>query len=154
MFKSKELQSKIHQFIRKFGFLGPRMTPCGEKIKLTHAHILMILLEEGVLNKSISQVYLARKLGINKSNIKRPCDDMEREGLLEQVPCEFDLRQKRIVLTLKGKRLAKVLQKNSSNRFSNLFKQIPKDERVNVLRALDILISALSAFEVEKIDET
>ena len=144
--EGKELQNKIHEFVRKFGLLGPRMTPCGQKIRLTLAHILMILLEEGTSDNSISHVYLARKIGINKSNIKRPCDDMENVGLLQQIPSELDLRRKKIILTSKGKRLAKILQKNSSNCFHNQFKQIPKHERANVLSAIDVLVNALGAF--------
>src|SRR6185295_12767495 len=72
------LRKLVQRFVRGFGLLNETQTPCGQPIKTSQAHALMILLQ--VEGDGIHQAALAKKLGIDKSNVSRLIRQLAAKG--------------------------------------------------------------------------
>jgi DNA-binding MarR family transcriptional regulator len=126
--------------VRDFGLLTQDATPCGRPLTTSHAHALMVLLDEG---RSLSQKELADELGLDKSNVTRLCQKMEAEGQIEQVRHEQDARVRLLTLTARGAKLAREVEQASKERFATLLKAVPAAERARVFEGLALLSRAV-----------
>lgn len=82
-------------------------------------------------------------LGLDKSNITRLCQRMERAGLIGFEPCPTDGRAKCIRLTAKGTRVAQTVEASSRAEFAALLDKIPGGARKSVVEALEMLVDAI-----------
>jgi DNA-binding MarR family transcriptional regulator len=130
----------VQTFVRDFGLLAQDATPCGKPLATSHAHALMILLDE---TRTLSQKDLADELGLDKSNVTRLCQKMEAEGQIEQVRGEEDARVRRLKLTSRGAKLAREIEQSSKDRFASLLKAVPAAERARVFEGLELLSRAV-----------
>jgi DNA-binding MarR family transcriptional regulator len=135
-----ELRRLVQAFVRDFGLLSQDATPCGKPVATSHAHALMILLDE---TRSLSQKDLADALGLDKSNVTRLCQRMEAEGQIEQVRGEQDARVRLLKLTARGTKLAREIEQSSKDRFASLLKAVPPSERARVFEGLEVLSKAV-----------
>jgi DNA-binding MarR family transcriptional regulator len=99
----------------------------------------MVLLSRGEL----SQRELGAELGIDKSNVARLCAKMADAEHATQRTCERDGRSRRVVLTLRGKRLAREVEAASRARFAALLAGLPESRRDEVVGALELLVAAI-----------
>ena len=144
---SAVLRRLLQQFIRDFGLLAQRETPCGKPLPTSQAHALMVLLEYARRGEEPSQSDLARELGIDKSNVARICQRMESAGQIARSREQDDGRVLRLRLTNAGVRLAKEVEHASQGRFAALYELIPKGQRETVLRGLELLTESLSKLD-------
>jgi len=133
----------VQEFVRGFGLLDDSQTPCGQPLRTSHAHALMILLRaEG--DAGLHQAVLARQLGIDKSNTSRLVQQLARKGhvVITTAPAE-DARIKRVRLTAKGARVAADVDRASRRRFADLLGHIDRAHHRSVFEGLEQLTRAL-----------
>jgi DNA-binding MarR family transcriptional regulator len=138
------LRAAVQKLIRSIGLLAENRTPCGEPLPVSYAHALMVLLEAQHAKEHPRQQDLGRVLGINKSNIARLCEKMERAGHLKQKRCTGDGRARLLTLTERGARVAAAVESKSRAHFQELLVAIPDESRSSILYALAVLTDAMA----------
>jgi DNA-binding MarR family transcriptional regulator len=136
----------MRALVRRAGWLSPDRTACGIELPPSHAHALMILADAGA---PIVQRELAAELGLDKSSIARLCQRLEEVGHVAMERDRENARFVRVELTAKGRRAAEKIDGASASRHERLMSAIPRGERANVLRALEVLGDALGALREE-----
>lgn len=144
------LRHLIQTFVRDFGLLVTKETPCGQPVAPSYAHALMVLRERSASGATTSQVDLVRTLKIDKSNIARMCARMERASHVVQTRDPEDARARVLVLTAKGMRLASKLEASSRTRFGRVIDGVPRARRAELFAALTALNTAVAALGEEK----
>jgi DNA-binding MarR family transcriptional regulator len=140
----EQLRSLVQEFVRRFGLLVTRRTPCGFPVSPSYAHALMLLLHRAREGSATVQSDLAGTLGIDKSNVARLCERMVAAGHAVQAVHPEDGRSRAVTLTAKGRRLAERIENGSRDRFSALTTGIPHNKRGAVIAALADLNAALA----------
>jgi DNA-binding MarR family transcriptional regulator len=140
----EDLRAHVQEFVRRFGLLVTRQTPCGLPISPSYAHAVMLLLKRSETGLTTLQSDLAVGLGIDKSNVTRLCERMVSAGHAAQtVPAE-DARSRIVALTAAGSRLARRIERGSRDRFSAVAARIPAGKRRAVIAALAELTAAVA----------
>jgi DNA-binding MarR family transcriptional regulator len=141
----EHLRALVQEFIRRFGLLVTRQTPCGFPVSPSHAHALMLLLRRADEGLSTVQTDLAGNLGIDKSNVARLCERMVDAGHAVQSVPPADGRSRLVTLTAKGRRLAQRIEQGSRDRFASVAGAIPPKKRRAVVAALADLNAAVAS---------
>jgi DNA-binding MarR family transcriptional regulator len=145
----QDLRAHVQQFVRRFGLLVTRQTPCGFPVSPSYAHALMVLLHRTSAGLATLQSDLAAGLGIDKSNVARLSERMVRAGhALQSVP-PADGRSRIVTLTPKGARVAQRIEQGSRDRFSAVAGRIPARKRRAVIAALADLNAAVAGIAGE-----
>ena len=109
----EDLRAHVQQFVRSFGLLVTKQTPCGFPVSPSYAHAMMLILRRAANGLETLQADLAGALGIDKSNIARLCERMVDAGhALQSVPAA-DGRSRLVTLTSKGARVAHRIEQAS-----------------------------------------
>jgi DNA-binding MarR family transcriptional regulator len=138
----RQLQRLVQEFVRSFGLLITKQTPCGHPVSPSHAHALMVLLErEG---DSTTQSDLGAQLGIDKSNVARLCARMHGEGHVVHAVSAEDARGRTVDLTAKGKRMAEQLKGASLARFQRVLHGVPQGKRRQLFDSLQLLNASVA----------
>ena len=146
---AKELQSSIQGFVRSFGLLVTKRTPCGQPVSPSIAHALMALLDREEARVITYQHELAELLALDRSSIARLCSRLEAEGRLKQEAAPDDARTRVLRLTPSGQRMASNIRAASLERFSRIVEAIPASRRQPLLEALKVLTAAVQTLEEE-----
>jgi DNA-binding MarR family transcriptional regulator len=133
------LRAAVQALVRGLGLLSSDRTPWGERLAISHAHALLILLECSQRGYKPTQHDLGKTLGIDKSNVARLCARMEAARLLTQERCREDGRARRLMPTEKGLQLAIRVEGASGNLFTAVMTVIPPHARAGVVSALEAL---------------
>lgn len=141
------LKELIQEFVRSFGLLVVKQTPCGFPLSPSHAHCLMVLLERELQGTETSQTELGKRLAIDKSNIARLCRKLQSSGHATQTRAPTDGRGRLLQLTPKGRRMAEKLQHSSQARFGRVLGGVPTAERGALLSSLETMIKAVRLLE-------
>ena len=144
------LRSLVQTFVRSFGLLVVKETPCGHPISLSSAHALMVLLDRMRGGEDTSQADLASRLGIDKSNVARLCARLEESGHVEQERAPDDGRSRLVRLTAAGSRLAHNIERSSHDRFRRVTSSIPARKRSAVLDSLVVFNAAVESLGSEQ----
>jgi len=147
---AQNLQASIQSFVRSFGLLVTKQTPCGQPISPSIAHALMLLLGRERDGLSTFQHELAELLGLDRSSIQRLCSRLEANGRIKQAPGPNDARARSIQLTSSGRRLAANIQAASLERFTRIAEAIPASKQQPLLDALEVLTAAVLTLETER----
>jgi DNA-binding MarR family transcriptional regulator len=139
----EQLRALVQQFVRRFGLLVTRRTPCGFPVSPSYAHGLMLLLRRTREGRTTVQSDLAGALGVDKSNVARLCERMVKVGHAVQTVPADDGRSRAVALTVKGTRLAERIENGSRDRFAALTASIPRHKRSAVIAALADLNAAV-----------
>jgi DNA-binding MarR family transcriptional regulator len=139
----EQLRRLVQQFVRRFGLLVTKQTPCGQPLSTSYAHALMVLLEQSPSGPGISQAELGSTLGIDKSNVARLCSRMVAAGHAIQVVASTDARSRLVTLTPPGKRLAERIDRASHERFGRIVGALPRARRAVVFESLAALNAAV-----------
>lgn len=137
------LRNLVQRFVRSFGLLVTKETPCGQPLSPSYAHALMVLVERAREQTSTSQATLGVILGIDKSNVTRLCSRMEAAGHVRQERASDDGRSRLVSLTEPGKRLAQRIEQASQDRFNRIVVALPRRERSTVFQSLAALNAAI-----------
>lgn len=131
-------RSVLQSFSRNFDGNGSIRTPCGVSISPTKAHAIMEI-GSSASDGKFSQKDLALSLGLNKSNITRLVQALEKDGFLKRAVSEADRRLFLLSLTVKGKNLCERLEVSSQNYIEELLANIPKSKHKNLIETLEEL---------------
>lgn len=148
--ETRELQLSVQTFVRTFGLLVTKQTPCGQPVSPSYAHALMLLLEREAAGQTTLQSELAEALGLDKSSIARLCSRLEADERITQKPGVDDGRSRQLELTGPGRKLATNIQAASLQRFSRVLGAIPAAKRRAVLGALQLLTQAVATLGEEE----
>lgn len=147
---ARELQVAVQTFVRSFGLLVTKQTPCGQPVSPSYAHALMLLLEREAGGLTTTQSELAAELGLDKSSITRLCARLEADERMTQQRAESDGRSRLLALTAPGRRMATNIQSASLQRFRQVVDALPRTKRRAVLESLELLTLAVGALGEEK----
>lgn len=140
-----ELQTAVQTFVRTFGLLVTKETPCGQPVSPSYAHALMILLARESAGLTTTQSDLANELFLDKSSVTRLCARLEGDERVTQQRGEEDGRSRELALTLRGRKMASNIHAASLERFRRVLDAIPKEKRRSVIGSLAILTTAVSS---------
>ncbi len=140
-----ELQTAVQTFVRTFGLLVTKETPCGQPVSPSYAHALMILLSRESAGLTTTQSDLANELFLDKSSVARLCARLEGDERVTQQRGEDDGRSRELALTLRGRKMASNIHAASLERFRRVLDAIPKEKRRSVIGSLAILTTAVSS---------
>ena len=143
------LQGLVQSFVRSFGLLIAKETPCGHPVSPSYAHALMVLLEREGDELHTSQSDLGARLGIDKSNVARLCARLHSQGHAIQEPSPDDGRSRHLRLTAKGRRMAENIQNSSLERFRRVAAAVAPEKRQVLLDSLAALNAAVMTLEDE-----
>lgn len=146
---ARELQESIQGFVRSFGLLVTKQTPCGQPVTPSVAHALMALLDREEAGAATHQHELAERLGLDRSSITRLCSKLEADGRLEQEAAPDDARARLLRLTASGQRMAGNIRAASLARFTRIVEAVPASKRQSLLDALKLLTAAVQTLEEE-----
>lgn len=107
----------------------------------------MLLLERGRRAEATAQSDLGGALGIDKSNVTRLCQRMERMGHGSQRTAEADGRSRIVTLTPKGTKLAERIEAASKTRFRDIVARVPASKRAALVHAFLDINAALGSLE-------
>jgi DNA-binding MarR family transcriptional regulator len=138
------LRAHVQEFVRRFGLLVTKQTPCGLPISPSYAHALMLLIQRSRDGLVTLHSDLAGSLGIDKSNVARLCERMVNAGHAVQTVPPADGRRRVVTLTTAGTRLAQRIEQGSRDRFSTVTAMIPAGKRRAVIAALADLNAAVA----------
>lgn len=141
------LRELVQRFVRSFGLLVTKETPCGQPLSPSYAHALMVLLDRAREHAPTSQATLGVTLGIDKSNVTRLCSRMEAAGHVSQERASDDGRSRLVSLTGSGKRLAQRIEAASRDRFSRIVAALPREECSTVFESLAALNKAIETLD-------
>lgn len=147
---SERLRRLVQTFVRGFGLLVTRQTPCGHPVSPSYAHALMILLGRSRAHGRTSQSDLGRVLGIDKSNVTRLCARMEAAGHVVQERQPEDARGRLVRLTSAGTRMARRIERASRERFERVVSGIAPGRRQTLFTSLELLNAAVEALGEEQ----
>jgi DNA-binding MarR family transcriptional regulator len=138
---TERLRALVQTFVRSFGLLVTKETPCGHAVSPSYAHALMLLLRRE--RQRTSQSDLGAMLGIDKSNVARLCARMERaRHIVQQRPPE-DGRGRLVRLTRGGTSMAQRIEAASQERFESIMERIAPSQRRKLFESLELLNTAL-----------
>ncbi len=146
---ARELQTSIQGFVRSFGLLVTKQTPCGQPVSPSIAHALMALLDRQEAGVVTYQHELAELVGLDRSSVARLCSRLEAEGRLKQEPASDDARTRLLHLTAAGQKMAGNIRTASLGRFTRIMEAIPASKRQPLLDALKVLTTAVLTLEEE-----
>lgn len=141
----ERLRTLVQTFVRSFGLLVTRETPCGQPVSPSYAHALMVLLERARQPARTLQSDLGLVLGIDKSNVARLCARMEAAGHVVQERQPEDGRGRLVHLTNTGTRLARRIEGASQERFERVVCGIPSGRRRALFESIELLNTAVEA---------
>lgn len=143
--ESERLRALVQTFVRRFGLLVTKETPCGQPVSPSYAHALMVLLERERQKDETTQAELGARLGIDKSNVTRLCGRLEALGHGTQARAPGDGRSRIVTLTPAGQRLALRIEAASAARFGQVVAAVPREKRAMLFESLALLNQALAS---------
>jgi DNA-binding MarR family transcriptional regulator len=141
IYDAATLRKLIRALVRRFGLLDQRHTPCGLPMTVSDAHALVELLHD----PGIEPLELSRRLGLSKSAVSRLLPRLKTRGQIRQERNREDGRTYSLFLTEKGKRAAKMIDRESLLMFGEILSGIPEREAKQLLHSLPHLIRAIPA---------
>jgi DNA-binding MarR family transcriptional regulator len=142
---ARQLQVSVQAFVRSFGLLITKQTPCGQPVSPSYAHALMLLLEREARGLPTTQTNLAEQLGLDKSSITRLCARLEADERVTQARGDEDGRSRVVELTARGRKLANNVQQASLQRFQQVLEAVPPAKRRALLESIETLTRAVES---------
>ena len=137
--QSKHFREQIRILERKLRLLKKNNgSCCAAALTLAQCHALV---EIGRV-KIISLKELSIILAIDMSTTSRTVDGLVKKGYVQRIPSREDRRSVEISLTESGFEIFETIESNNDTFFADIFNNIPIDEKMNVLHALDVMLAA------------
>ena len=137
--QSKHFREQIRILERKLGLLKKNNgSCCAAALTLAQCHALV---EIGRV-KIISLKELSIILAIDMSTTSRTVDGLVKKGYVQRIPSREDRRSVEISLTESGFEIFETIESNNDTFFADIFNNLPIDEKMNVLHALDVMLAA------------
>jgi DNA-binding MarR family transcriptional regulator len=95
---------------------------------------------------AMEQARLAQEVGVDRATLANVVARLEARGLLRRVTTKVDRRLKRVILTVKGKRLLAQMTQAARRAHERTIEALPPVQRAAFLRALAQLVDAGNDF--------
>jgi MarR family transcriptional regulator for hemolysin len=130
--------SALLEFLRATRRMRGRFGDEGE-LSLSQYHLLEPLLDD----ERLATCELALAAGVSAPTATRMLSGLEREGLVERVPCEQDRRVVHVVLTAGGRERVLAKRARGDARRAVIFASLSAGERREAARLLERLSTAI-----------
>lgn len=131
--------AELERLSRVLGRVGPDEVCCGGLTPRQTSILRTLIASEGARLSD-----LAQQSGITPSAMTRVLEKLESHGLVERVRgAQSDGRAAMVRITAKGRKVREDLDKLMLDRAAQILSQIPEAERDNVIRALNLVSTAL-----------
>lgn len=134
-----DMRLEIQKFIKLFGVLEQKTTPCGYPLSLSQVLTLQEL-EKGTL----SVVELAQKLLLERSTVSRLVDSLVKEDFVERNINRDNRREVILSLTEKGNRSINNVREQSIQFYNTLLGDYSEQEQFDILGSIKKLTQALT----------
>jgi len=111
----------------------------GDELSLSQYHLLEPLIE----GERLATCELALAAGVSAPTATRMLTGLEREGLVERVPCEADRRVVHVNLTDEGRERVLAARARGEARGAEIFASLSAGERRQAARLLERLTEAM-----------
>lgn len=135
---ARALRDALRRLLVAHGSLDETQRPCGAPLSTSHAWALLELRDSGPMTVTS----LAERLNIDRTNVSRLCARMESEGEVERIAHPHDGRARILKLTSKGSRVAKAVDRSSTDHFALVLDRLDADV-VHMIENLDTLTRAI-----------
>ncbi|MET0866716.1 MAG: MarR family transcriptional regulator [Pseudorhodoplanes sp.] len=95
---------------------------------------------------AMEQARLAQEVGVDRATLANVVARLEVRGLLRRVTTKVDRRLKRVILTVKGKRLLEQMTQAARRAHERTIEALPPVQRAAFLQALAQLVDAGNDF--------
>ena len=136
--ESKQFRENIRMLERCLEMVNRSQDSCCQSITLPQCHALVeIGRKEKVTLKELAQIIM-----LDTSTTSRTVDTLVRKNLAKRAVSLEDRRSIAITLTKEGQRVFCEIEQSMDEKFKSIFDRIPKDQKANVLNALNAIIDA------------
>lgn len=132
-------RAQLRALSRRIGRLDQHQGLRGEPLPPSYAQALVLLLGFEAREATPTLSELVELLDIDKSNVTRLCQKMERDAHITITRDARDRRAKRVALSAEGRALAEHINTESLDRVACLFGKLSDAERRNLVEALELL---------------
>lgn len=143
-----EMRLEIQKFIKLFGVLEQRTTPCGYPLSISQV-LAMQELEKGTL----SIVELSNLLFLERSTVSRLVDSLVKEGFVQRSINNQNRREVILSMTDKGIRSIRQVKEQSLEFYKTLLGDYTEDVQLEILQSIKKLTYSLSKVRGEFIDQ-
>ncbi len=144
--QSRRLRDTMIWVVRGFSLEDPRKSYPGFYLSPQQAYVLSVVKEVG----STSPGDVAKRLRLEKSHLTKIVNSLLALGALEKSRDTEDRRRIVLVLTEKGKKMYRELDKVSIDSYMMLMEHIPAKEREAVIHATNVMLQALRKMRSKK----
>lgn len=103
----------------------------------------------GAMQGELTQIELARAIGVDKTTMVVTLDELERRGLAERRPSSKDRRARVIAVTKAGERVVREAEEVAARVQEDVLAALPAEQRDALLEGLVTLVSDRLAEPVE-----
>lgn len=111
----------------------------------THGYVIAYLNECERQNKDVFQRDVEKRFSIRRSTTTSILQLMEKHGLINRVPVDYDARLKKVVLTEKAKKMCELFEREMREFNAEMCKGLSDEEVSTLIGLLERLGSNLSA---------
>lgn len=139
MSESKQFREKVRVLERGLNQLHRNTNSCFQTLTLPQWYAMIeIGRKEKVVLKELTQI-----LVLDTSTTSRIVEGLVKKNYVERNISEVDRRSICITLTKEGKELFHQIDQCLNQKYAAVYDDIPVDEKVNVLHALDVMLSTV-----------
>jgi len=133
------LQRQLYQLVRTYE-LCDQACLAQNGVTASQGYTLLSLPQEGTLSMND----LSEAMGLAGSTMTRYVDELVRKGFVQRKPDAEDRRVVRVELTNQGREVRSILEGALQDFYKQVLDEIPPDERVALLHALDLVSQAIT----------
>lgn len=108
-----------------------------DEVGISHRAYSVLAAADGA---DLSQIELAREVGLDKTTMVVTLDELEAAGLAERRPSKTDRRARVIVVTASGRKLVRTADKASADVRESVLEALEPEERTAFMSALSKLV--------------
>lgn len=129
------LAEAVAAFVRQFGLLEARSTPCGVPVSPTHAHAVV----EIGRRPGLTQHQLGGELGLARATVSELVADLESRGWVERQVAASDRRQRCLTLTAAGRRIEGQIRESRQTLMAEILGAVEPDRHAAMIDTIAIL---------------
>ncbi|MDO9492213.1 MarR family winged helix-turn-helix transcriptional regulator [Acetobacterium sp.] len=135
----KQFREQIRILERKLGLLKKNNgSCCAEVLTLAQCHALVEIGRLGTISLKELSVILA----IDMSTTSRTVDGLVKKRYVQRIASQKDRRSINISLSDSGKIIFETIETNNDIFFAEIFSNLPDNEKMPVLHALEVILNA------------
>lgn len=141
-FSDSEEAKILHLLNQNNRIVRCQMLKSSQQYKFTPMQLLLIkFIGE---NKKVTLTEVAEELGLSNSTTSGIVDRLEKQGIIKRERSQEDRRIVYLFLTTETMKYSEELHSSIETFMKNIFDKVPKEEKQNMIKALEYLYDILS----------